>query len=68
MELQLKNKRQHRIADALWACGSLEETEAVIERYGQEAELIKELMYLAWLDEQAKQIDPLVRQVLAKFG
>ena len=68
MELQLKNQRQHRIADALWACGSLEETEAVVEQYGQEAELIKELMYLAWLDEQATKIDPTVRKVLARFG
>jgi len=68
MELQLKNKHQHRIADALWACGSLEETEAVIEQYGQEAELIKELMYLGWLDEQVTQIDPAVRRLLARFG
>ena len=68
MELVLKNPRQHQIADALWACGSLEETEAVIERYGQEAELIKELMYLAYLDEQANQIDSEVQKILAKFG
>ena len=68
MELVLKNPRQHKIADALWACGSLEETEAVIERYGQEAELIKELMYLAYLDEQANQIDAEVIKLLAKFG
>jgi hypothetical protein len=68
MELVLKNPRQHKIADALWACGSLEETEAVIERYGQEAELIKELMYLAYLDEQANQIDSEVQKILAKFG
>ena len=68
MELVLKNARQHEIADALWSCGSLEETEAVIEQYGQEAELIKELMYLAWLDEQATQIDAEVGKLLAKFG
>ena len=68
MELQLKNKHQHKIADALWACGSLEDTEAVIEQYGQEAELIKELMYLSWLDEQATEIDPAIGKLLAKFG
>lgn len=68
MELQLKNQRQHEIADALWSCGSLEETEAVIEQYGQEAELIKELMYLGWLDEQATEIDPAIGKILARFG
>ena len=68
MELVLKNARQHEIADALWSCGSLEETEAVVEQYGQEAELIKELMYLGWLDEQVTQIDPAVRRLLAKFS
>jgi hypothetical protein len=68
MELQLKNQRQHKIADALWSCGSLEETEAVIEQYGQEAELIKELMYLGWLDEQATEIDPAIGKILARFG
>lgn len=68
MELVLKNARQHEIADALWSCGSLEETEAVIEQYGQEAELIKELMYLGWLDEQATEIDPAIGKILARFG
>ena len=68
MELQLKNKHQHKIADALWACASLEETEAVVEQYGQEALLIKELMYLGWLDEQATEIDPAIGKILARFG
>lgn len=68
MELILKNPRQHQIADALWACGSLEETQSVVEQYGQEAELIKELMYLGWLDEQVTEIDAEIGKLLAKFG
>jgi hypothetical protein len=40
-----------KIADLLWACETIEETEELVEQIGQEADVVRELMLLAGIDE-----------------
>ena len=48
------NKRQHKIADALWNCDTQEDLDIVLTVYGNEATIVKELIILASLDEEVK--------------
>jgi nicotinic acid mononucleotide adenylyltransferase len=45
------SKRQMKIADLLWACSTIEETEELVEQIGKEADVVRELMLLAGIDE-----------------
>lgn len=40
-----------KIADLLWACETIEETEELVEQIGKEADVVRELMLLAGIDE-----------------
>lgn len=51
MELILKNKHQHMIADLLWDATSLEQVDAIINTFGQDAIMVRHLMIAAYLDE-----------------
>jgi hypothetical protein len=43
--------RQTSIADLLWTCKSLEETELVIKTFGAEAAVVRDMIVAAYLDD-----------------
>jgi nicotinic acid mononucleotide adenylyltransferase len=51
IKIENLNKRQMKIADLFWACETIEETEELVEQIGQEADVVRELMLLAGIDE-----------------
>lgn len=65
MELRLANAEQFRIADLLWAADTMDEVNAVLDQYGQNARVVYELMTAATFDE-VKETD-LAQEVLAQF-
>lgn len=69
MEINGLSKRQCQIADALWQCDSSEEVDDVINEYGSDAELVRELILAAAIDDSvADQTGfPDVDKLLSKF-
>jgi hypothetical protein len=51
IKIENLSKRQMKIADLLWACETIEETEELVEQIGKEADVVRELMLLAGIDE-----------------
>ena len=51
MNIDGLSKRQKIIATLLWEAESLEETEFIIEQFGVEAKVIRELIVLEAIDE-----------------
>lgn len=51
MEIQGLSPRQCCIADAIWSCTSRDQVDEVIEQYGREAELVRELILVAAIDD-----------------
>ena len=51
MSIDGLSKRQKIIATLLWEAESLEETEFIIEQFGVEAKVIRELIVLEAIDE-----------------
>lgn len=51
MELKLQNSRQCHIADLLWAAEFEEQVNEIIDQFGEEAELVYELMIVTAFDE-----------------
>ena len=51
MSIDGLSKRQMIIATLLWEAESLEETEFIIEQFGVEAKVIRELIVLEAIDE-----------------
>lgn len=66
MEILFENKRQCAIADLLWACKDIEDVQAVIRVFGQEAEIVYNMIVAAAFDEElAKQEEfPEVMEIL----
>jgi hypothetical protein len=50
MELEGLNEKQMEIADLLWVCHSQQEVAAVINRYGVDAVVVRDLMLAAHFD------------------
>lgn len=51
MELKLKNKQQHQIADMLWNAKSTDEVNAIVAKFGRDAQVVYNMMVAAFLDE-----------------
>ena len=51
MEIFFPEKRQRDIADMMWAVETLEEVQAIIDKYGHEAQVVYEMIVAAALDE-----------------
>lgn len=51
IKIENLNERQMKIADLLWACETIEETDELVEQIGQEANVVRELILLAGIDE-----------------
>lgn len=51
MELLLRTKQQHQIADLLWAAESVEEADAIVQKFGRDAIVVRDLMLAATMDE-----------------
>lgn len=52
MKLELFNDLQMKIADILWNTESLEDVEKVVETYGVDAIIVREMMMASILDEE----------------
>lgn len=51
MELMLKNKEQHKIADLLWQAQSQDEVNQILRVFGHDARVVYELMIAATFDD-----------------
>jgi len=51
MELTLANAKQHKIADLLWIAVDEQEVAEIIQQYGRDAVVVRELMIAAAMDE-----------------
>lgn len=51
MDIQLKNKIQHEIADKLWLANSPEEVEKIIKPYGSDGLIVRDMMLATELDQ-----------------
>ena len=51
MELILKTPEQFVIADLLWACQTSDEVTAILNVFGKEAHVVRELMIAAAMDD-----------------
>lgn len=65
MELMLKSKLQHQIADLLWAAETQEAADQIVQQFGRDGEIVMNLMLAAGLDE-VMDVD-LARTVLSQF-
>lgn len=54
IKLEGLSKRQVKIADLLWACSTVEETEDLVQKIGREADVVRELMILAGIDQRVE--------------
>ena len=66
MKLNLQNEEQHMIADLLWSADSGQEVDAIIRKYGHEAEVVYQLMVAEYLD-QVEDTD-LAEEALSSIG
>ena len=55
MELNGLTERQAFIASALWACDSMEQLDKVIEVFGSDAELVRDLILMEALEEELQE-------------
>jgi len=62
MELVLKNKLQHVIANLLWNAKSTDEVNAILAKFGRDAQVVHDMMVAAYLDD-VTDVD-LAKQVL----
>ena len=69
MKLDGLTEQQVKIADMLWACDTLEQARAVVDRFGNEASVVMELMLLASLDNDVDNMEeyPDAQQLLNKI-
>jgi hypothetical protein len=51
MQIDFKTKEQTQIADLLWKCKSQQEVNLVIKMFGVQAQIVKEMMIAASLDD-----------------
>lgn len=51
MEIFFPEKRLRDIADMMWSVDTLEEVQAIIDKYGHEAQVVYEMIVAAALDE-----------------
>lgn len=51
MELTLATARQHKIADLLWIAVDEQEVAEIVQKYGRDAVVVRELMIAAAMDE-----------------
>lgn len=51
MELILKNKEQHKIADMLWTAQSQDEVNQILRVFGHDARVVYDLMIAATFDD-----------------
>jgi len=65
MELMLKTKRQHQIADMLWAAENDFDVNRIMSAYGHDARVVHDMMVAAYLDNVVD-VD-LAQQVLKAF-
>jgi len=56
IKLEGLTKRQRKIADALWGAQGFDEVNSIIEKYGQEAIVLRDLILLACIDEDAEEL------------
>lgn len=54
IELNGLTKRQAAIAQLLWTAETWEQTEAIVQAYGKEANTIRYLLALACIDEEVE--------------
>jgi hypothetical protein len=55
MELANLTERQAFIATALWACDSMEQVDQVIELFGTDAEIVRDLILMEALEEELQE-------------
>lgn len=69
MELHGLTKRQAEIAELLWQCEDSCDVEQVVELYGTDAAIVRELMRASAIDEQVdeQQEFPQVMRLLEKY-
>lgn len=65
MELVLKSRVQHQIADLLWAAQSQGDVEQILDSFGHDAHVVYQLMIAASIDEVED--TGLAQEVLSKF-
>lgn len=51
MELTLANAKQHEIADLLWTAADEAEVAEIVQQYGKDAVVVREMMIAAAMDE-----------------
>jgi hypothetical protein len=66
MEIFFPEKRQRDIADMMWAVETLEEVQAIIDKYGHEAQVVYEMIVAAALDEGEQDVSD-AQEILDKL-
>jgi hypothetical protein len=52
MELAGLTERQAKIATILWSCDSMEDVDKIIELFGKDAEVVRDLILMEALEEE----------------